>query len=197
MLFVEKLNTIIVISLTIIILGCSFGIIVAIKFQNKQKKKYNECLRLIKEKEEGILEVKNNIGKIKNVDANELMMDLYNTYIEFIDRLNNNNKDFNNILEGFIKELYENKIDIYNSKNHFEIMDDIELINYSILEYTEEKLKFRITTTCFTYKKSNGKIISGSNLERVEQIVLLTYINSNRKWLINNIEKVFEKKLSI
>lgn len=174
--------------------------ILSIKFQMKQNKKYNECLKLIKEKENGTLNVNNGItdDDIRKIDdkvnPNELMINLYNTYLEFIEMLNNNNKDFEGILNGFIKEFYINKIKIYKMKKHNEITKDIELINYSILEFDKKKLKFRINIRCFNYKTSKEEIISGSNLEKVEQIFFITYIKFRKKWLINNIEKVYEKK---
>ena len=177
--------------------------ILSIKFQMKQKKKYNECLDLIKEKENGTLNTNNGVTEkdIRKIDdkvnPNELMTNLYNTYLEFIQRLNKNNKDFEGILIGFIKEFYINKVKVYKLKKHKEIKKDIELVNYSILEFDKKKLKFRININCFNYKTSKEEIIDGSNRERVEQIFLITYVKFRRKWLINNIEKVYEKKQSI
>lgn len=203
MLTIEDINYIMVIISTIVILICSISIIISVRFQNKQKRKYKECLRLIKETENGTLNVKNGLDEkdIKKIDPkidiNKLMMKLYDIYLEFINKLNNNDKNFDNILDGFIKEFYENKIDIYTNKGYIEIIDAIELVNYSIAEYDKEKLKFRINITCFNYKMINDNVISGSKYERVEQIFILTYKKSKRKWLINNIEKVFEKKLGI
>lgn len=174
--------------------------ILSIKFQMKQNKKYNECLNLIKEKENGPLNTNTgvtdeDIQKIDDkVNPNELMTNLYNIYIEFIERLNQNNKDFEGILSGFIKEFYVNKVEIYKVKKHRETTKDIELINYSILEIDKKKLKFRINISCFNYKTCKDEIIGGSNLERVEQIFLITYVKSRGIWLISNIEKVFEKK---
>ena len=188
-----------IIFLTILLIST----ILSIKFQMKQKKKYKECLDLIKEKENGTLNVNNgvseeNIQKIdESVNLNELMTNLYNTYLEFVERLNKNNKDFEGILIGFIKEFYINKIKIYKMKKHKEITKDIGLINYSLLEFEKKKLKFRINMSCFNYKTSKDQIIGGSNLERVEQIFLITYVKFRRKWLINNIEKVYEKKQSM
>lgn len=203
MLVIDGINAVIVIILTIIIVVCSVGIVIAIQFQNKQKKKYQECLKLIKEKEDGTLNVKNGldieeIKKIdKTIDVNKLMMKLYDTYLEFINRLNDNDKNFDNILSGFMKEFYENKIDIYNAKNYYEKIDNIELVSYSIVEFDKDKLKFKVNITCFNYKMRKEEIISGSNLVRVEQIFILTFVKLKRKWLINNMEKVLEKKLSI
>ena len=59
-------------------------------------------------------------------------MELYGKYLELIDKLNNNSKEFENILTGFIKEFYDNKIDIQNNKRIFDIIEGIELINYTI-----------------------------------------------------------------
>lgn len=196
-----KMITIIfwVIFLTILLISTT----ISIKFQMKQKKKYNECLNLIKEKENGTLNTNSgvtekDIQKIDDkVNLNELMTNLYNTYLEFLERLNKNNKDFEGILIGFIKDFYINKINVYKLKKHKEITKDIELVNYSILEFDKKKLKFRINITCFNYKTSKDEIIGGSNLERVEQIFLITYVKFRRKWLINNVEKVFEKKQGI
>ena len=100
----------------------------------KQKKKYNECLDLIKEKENGTLNTNNylteeDIQKIDDkINLNELMINLYNTYLEFIERLNKNNKDFERILIGFIKEFYINKVKIYKLKKHKEISKNTYLL---------------------------------------------------------------------
>jgi preprotein translocase subunit YajC len=203
MILVIKLKIIPMILCVIFLIVLLISTILSIKFQMKQKKKYNECLDLIKEKENGTLNTNSGVTEkdIKKIDdkvnLNELMTNLYNTYLEFIERLNKNNKDFEGILIGFIKEFYINKVKVYKLKKHKEITKDIELVNYSILEFDKKKLKFRINITCFNYKTSKDEIIGGSNLERVEQIFLITYVKFRKKWLINNIEKVFEKKQSM
>lgn len=202
MLMIEELNFIIVIILTIVIVISSIIIVTAIKIQNKQRKIYKECVRLIQEKENGTFEIKNGLTEeeIKNIDKNiniqNLMTILYDIYISFLKDLNERNKNLLNKLTGFIKEYYVNKLDILIQKGHKEIVDKIDLNNYSILEYEKNKVKFRININCLSYRMNNDVIISGSNLERVEQVVIITYIKVNRKWLINNIEKVYEKKLS-
>lgn len=194
----EVINSIVYVISSVVIFVCSIGVIVAIKFQNQQKKKYQECLKLIKEKENRTLNDQTpiEIQELKDIDINELMILLYDTYLLFVDRLNNNYKNFDNILSNFINEFYENKIDLYNKRGYREIIDNIELLSYAIIEYKNEQLKFRININCFNYKCKNDQIISGSNLEKVEQVFVLTYIKTNDKWLINNIEKVLEKKLS-
>ena len=203
MVLAIKLKIITMILCIIFLIILLISTILSIKFQMKQKKKYNECLDLIKEKENGTLNTNSYVTEedIKKIDdkvnLNELMINLYNTYLEFMERLNKNNKDFEGILIGFIKEFYINKVKVYKLKKHKEITKDVELVNYSILEFDKKKLKFRINITCFNYKTSKDKIIGGSNLERVEQIFLITYVKFRKKWLINNIEKVFEKKQSM
>ena len=199
MLSIDTINSIVYVILTVTIVVCSLGIVIAIKFQNKQNKKYQECLNLIKEKENKTLNDQTlvEIEELKGIDINKLMIELYDTYLLFVDRLNNNDKNFENILSKALKEFYESKIDIYNKKYYREITDNVELINYSILECENGQLKFRITINCFNYKQKNEQIISGNNLQRVEQVFIINYMKSNDKWLIDSIEKVLEKNLSI
>ena len=197
MLVIPLANKIMLIIIIIILFIMSVGIILSVIFSNKQSKKYNECLRLIKEKEKGTLKSKSDLNIDSKVDVNKLMQKLYDIYLEFVNKLNNNDESIFSLLNGFIKEVYKNKLDIYKTKNINEITDSIELLNYSILEYEKNKIQFRINISCFNYKKTKDVITSGNNLERVEQIFLITYVKSRNKWLINNIEKVYEKKLSI
>ena len=200
MLTIETVNIVLTTVLTIIIIVCSVGIIIASKFQTKQTKKYEECLNLIKEKENGTINPNDGIDmdKIKkidkNTDINKLMVSLYDTYLAFVKKLNTNS-DLTNFLDVFIGELYKSKVEIYKAKGFCEITDNIELINYSILEYEKNKLKFRINISCLNYKLRGDVVISGSNIDKVEQIFLLTFVKKNKKWLISNIEKVYEKKL--
>jgi len=197
MLAIPLANKIMLVILIIILCIISIGIILSIIFNNKQSKKYNECLRLIKEKENGTLKSKNKLNIDSRVNVNELMQKLYNMYLEFINKLNVNDESVLNLLNGFIKEVYKNKLEIYKAKNINEVTDSIELLNYSILEYENDKIEFRLTINCFNYKKTKDVITSGDNLNKVEQIFLITYVKNKNKWLINGIEKVYEKKLGI
>ena len=197
MLTIPLANKIMLVIIIIILSVISVGIIFSIIFNNKQSKKYDECIRLIKEKENGTLKSKNDLNIDSKVDVNKLMQKLYDIYLEFVNKLNNNDEAVLSLLNGFIKEVYKNKLDIYKTKNINEISDSIELLNYSILEYEKNKIQFRINISCFNYKKTKDVITSGNNLERVEQIFLITYVKSRNKWIINNIEKVYEKKLSM
>lgn len=195
------INLIVVVITTTIIVVCSIGIIIANKFQKRQKQKYNDCLKIIKEKENPTFQIKNGLSKeeINIVDSSlnvdKLMSDLYNKYLELENKLKLLDNDFEGILIGDIKKIYINKVNISKTKNYCEVNDGIDLINYSIIEFDENKLKFRITVNCFNYKKSNEIIVSGSNLEKVEQVIILTYEKSNNNWLISKYEKVYEKKL--
>ena len=45
-------------------------------------------------------------------------------------------------------------------------------------------------------KTVNNEIVSGSNLQKIQQILLLTYEKVGDKWLIRSYEKIYEKKLS-
>lgn len=195
-------NTIIVIIVSTVILVCCIGIIIASRFQNKKNKKYNECLNIIKEKKDATFEIKDGmskeeINKIDNlVDVDILMQQLYNTYLELENKIKLSDKNLDEIVVGYLKDFYINKIENFKEKGYSDITDGIDLLNYNITEYSKDKLKFRLTINCFSYKTVNNEIVSGSNLEKIQQILLLTYQKVNEKWLISSYEKIFEKKMS-
>ncbi|MBE6138977.1 MAG: hypothetical protein E7174_00530 [Firmicutes bacterium] len=195
-------NAILTIIVSIVIILCSIGIITSSRFQRKQKKKYKEISKLIKENENLTFQVKNGLTKedinsIDNeVDVDLLMKELYDTYLQLENKIKESDTNLDNILVGYLKELSINKIEIFKNRGFAEITDGIELINYSITEYNKEKLKFRVTINCFSYKKVDNQIVSGSNLEKVERIILLSYEKVNGKWLIIDYDKIYEKKLS-
>lgn len=200
MISIGKIIYIIILILAIVSFIYTIAIVVSLKFQQKQRSKYEECLKLVKESTREMkdaLTEKEIKKKDRTIKLDKLLMNLYDIYLEFLDDLNNNNKDFKNILTGYIKEFYENKINIYIEKGYKEITDEIELINYSIIEFNKTKLKFRVAITCFHYKQLNGDVVSGNKYDRVEQILLITYIKEKKKWLISNIEKVYEKELTL
>ena len=202
MLTISYANKVLLVILTVLLFLFTIGIIVSMKFLKKQAKKYRDCLRLIKEKENGILNEEygvndKEIKKIEKVsDVNKLKESLYKTYLKFVDRLTNNDGNFKNILDDFIGKYYENKISIYIEKNKKEIIKDIELKKSSILEYHKKELKFKINITCKNYVMMDEKIISGSSNTKIEQIFILTYVKNKQKWLINNIENVYTENLS-
>lgn len=190
-----------ILAIIAIILGL-LGVILATIFQSKQKKKYNDCINLIREKENVTLQMKKGLTKEEinkidsSIDVDELMRQLYDTYLELENKLNSFDSNLDNTLTGHIKDYYTNKIDIYKLKNISEVTDRIELLNYSITEFSKNKLQFRININCLNYKKANNNIVSGSNYEKVENVILLTYEKINDKWLICNYEKVYERKLN-
>lgn len=198
----DTINLFVIIIVTLIIIICFIGVLIATKFQRKQKKKYKDCVKLINEKENSTLQVKSELSfddiiKIdSNIDINKLMSDLYDNYLKLQNKLNLLDDDFDDILIGAIKENYKNKVGIFKLKNYKDITERIDLINYSIIEFSPNKLKFRITTNCISYIISNDIIISGNNLQKIEQIIILTYEKQDGKWLISNFEKVYQKPLN-
>ena len=203
MITISLINKITLVIISIVLFLISVGVVIAIQFQNKQSKKYKECLKLIKDKEDGTLRAKNGVStrEIKKIDPTidikELMSKLYETYLEFIEKLNNNDSKISSVLDEFINNVYQNRLEIYKLKNTKEITDSIELTNYTIMSFEKKRVEFRISYTCFNYKMMNDVIVSGSNLEKVEQVVIITYSKLRKKWVINNIEKVYEKKLEL
>ena len=202
MLKLKLINIILIIIGLIITIVCSIGIVIASKFQNKQRKKYNDCLNLIKEKENMAFQVKYGLSKEEinsidgSIDVDKLMSDLYETYLEFENKLKILDNNLDNILTGYIKEFYINKIENYKLNGYRDVIDSIYLISYSITEFSKEKLKFRVTINCFDYRQINNEVIIGSNIEKVEEVLILTYEYIDDKWLISNYEKVYQKKLN-
>lgn len=195
-------NSVVVALVSVVIIVCSIAIIVASKFQQKQRKKYNECLDIINENKDGTFTFKDSLTKEEinkidsSIDVDSLMSNLYDTYITLENKLKAFDTDLDGVLTGYIKDFYVNKIENFKERGFTDVTDGIDLIGYSITEFKKDKLKFRITMNCFCYKTINGKIVSGSNLEKIEQILLITYQKVNDKWLISAYEKIYEKKLS-
>jgi len=195
-------NVIVIAIVSVVIIVCSIGIIIAVKFQNRQNKKYKEIKNIIKEKKNATFQIKDGLTKeeINNIDSeinvDLLMRELYSIYLNLEYKVKSLDINLDNILVGYLKDFYINKIKKFKEKGFLEINDGIDLINYSITEYTKEKLKFRVTINCFSYKTVNNKIVSGSNLEKIQKIILLTYEKKNDKWLISFYDIVYEKKLS-
>lgn len=193
---------VVVVIVSITIIACSAGIIIASKFQNKQKKKYTEVNQLVNENRDAKFSVKEGLTKkeIHNIDSSVnidfLMSELYSTYVEMENKIKNFDTNFDDILTGYLKEFNINRIENFKSRGFTDITDGIDLIGYTITEYSKEKLTFRLTINCFSYKTVNNQIVSGSNLEKIQKIILLTYENVNGKWLISSYDKIYERKLS-
>ena len=195
-------NTIVVAIVSVIILVCSIGIIIASRFQDKQKKKYRELTNLINDNKDITFQIKDGLTKEEinkidsEVDVDLLMRNLYNTYLTLENKIKSFDSNLDDVLVSTLKEFNLTRIENFKTKGFADITDGIDLINYSITEYGKNKLKFRITINCFSYKTVNNEIISGSNLEKIQKIILLTYENMDGKWLISTYEKIYEKKLS-
>lgn len=199
----SDVNYIIVIVLsTVAILVCSIGVIISIRFQKKQKKKFKELTNLINQNKDAKFNIKEGLSKEEinkldsSVDVDNLMRNLYNIYLDFENKIKTLNNDFDDILTGNIKDFNISRIELFKQRNFIDVTDGIELINYSIIEYNKNSLKFRVTINCFSYKLVNDRVVSGSNLEKIEKIILLDYEKIEDKWLISNYDKIYEKKLS-
>jgi len=203
MLTINMIGLISIIIGIIIIFVCCVGILVASKFQDEQEKKYKDSVDLVKEKGTDVLQIRDVMSQAEisavdpNIDVVELMKDLYNTYLNLENKVKLLDNNFDNILTGYMKKIYKEKVKAFKSTNHIEVIDDIELINYCIIEFDSNKLKFRLSVSCFNYKKQGEEIVSGSNLQKIRQILIITYEKVNDKWLISDIERMYENKLSI
>lgn len=202
MLKVSVGNIVLYLVFIVIIIICVIGIIISIIFQMKKEKRYKECLDIIKENENATFQVKfgltkEEINKIdSSVDVDKLMKNLYDTYLRLINNIRNNDKKLDDILCGIIKDVYIKKLENFKLNGYSEIIDNIDLIEYSITEFSKDKLKFRITINCVDYKLLNGNIVSGNNLIKLEEVILLSFEKRKEMWLITQYEKLYEKKLS-
>ena len=124
------------------------------------------------------------------------MKELYYTFLNFESNLRVLNNNFDNILTGYIKDFYSNKISFMEENKHVIVVDNISLIGYSITEFSKKSLKFKIHINCINYKMIKNKIVSGSRSDLIEQILLLSYEKVDGKWLISSYDKVYEKKMS-
>lgn len=186
---------------TVVIVICSVAIFLAVRFQKKNSKKYDDLMKILSEKENTMFELKNGmtkeeINKINpNIDVDLLISNLSNTYLDLESHISDMNTDFDNILTGLIKEFYINKIESFKLKNYKEIKDKIDLIKCFIEEYSNDIIKFKININCLNYKLENDVIISGSNIKKKEQVIELIYKNVDNKWLISDYNIVYEKEL--
>ena len=189
MLSINTINLIIYIVLLSIIFVCILGILLSIRFQKKQKQKYQECIKIIKEKTKN----SNNENNLINNKQIELMGSLYNNYIQFQNLVCGQNLGFTEFLTDEMKEYYIERVKLYENKQYREIINNFELLNYDIVNKTNDSIEFRINFKCINYIEKNNQIISGNNLKPVNRIILVHYKNINNKWLINRIEKAYEK----
>jgi len=186
----------------IIIFICCIGILFASRFQDEQEKKYKDCVNLVNSKGTANSQISDVLSdaEISKIDSSinvvGLMKSLYDTYIKLENKVKKLDDNFDDVLVGYIKKLYISKIDLFKSTNHIEVIDDIELLNYCIIDFSPKRLKFRVSISCFNYKKQGEEIVSGSNLEKISQVLVITYEKINNEWLISDIERAYEKKLN-
>ena len=193
--------TIFIIIVTTIIVLCTIGIIAASKVQDKQKKKYDDCINAINEREDETYNYDGSLtpGQIRKkdrtVNPEELQKRLYDKFLSLQEKVNNLDNSFDGLLTGFIKRVYNDRINLYKESNTQEKLEKINLIGYSITEFSKKELKFRIKITAINYKIRDNEIISGSNINYLEQIYIITYEKIGKVWKISNIEKVLDKKM--
>lgn len=193
--------TVFIIIITIIIVLCTIGIVAANKVQQKQQKKYNDCIKAINEREDETYNYDGSLtpGQIRKkdntVNPEELQKRLYDKFLSLQEKVNNLDDSFDGLLTGFIKKIYSDRINLYKESDTQEKLEKINLIGYSITEFSKKELKFRVKITAINYKIRGNDIISGSNTNYLEQIYIITYEKIGKVWKISNIEKVLDKKM--
>ena len=195
------INIVIIISVIAIIISL-VGIIVSSRFQAKQKSKYNVLERLISENKDLTFKIKDGLSQAEiskidsNIDITTFMSELYELYLTFINKTNELDTNFSDVLTDDYKEMHLNKINNFKDNGYKDIIENIDLIGYSINEFSKQKVKFRVNINCHSYKTLNDDIVSGSNTYKVERIDLVTYKKIDNRWLISFYDTVYEKKLS-
>ena len=195
------MSTVFIVIITIIIVLCIVGVVAAKDVQDKQKKKYDDCVKAINEREDETYNYDGSLtpGQIrkkdKTVNPEELQKKLYDKFLNLQEKVNNLDDSFDGLLTGFIKRVYNDRINLYKESNTQEKLEKINLIGYSITEFTKKELKFRIKITAINYKIRNNEVISGSNTNYLEQVYIVTYEKIGKVWKISNIEKVMDKKM--
>ena len=102
------INIVTVLIVSVIIVTCSIGIIVASTFQQKKKKKYNEFLKILEEKNDSTFQVKDyltkdEINKIDSeIDVDLLMKNLYETYLTLENKMNTFDDNLDDVLKRFL-----------------------------------------------------------------------------------------------
>lgn len=186
----------------LVLILASAGLIIALIYQKKQEKKYKNCLKIIKEKGNKKFSNKTELTEEElnkvdpDVDMGKLMNDLFQKYLEFQKKFNEKVSDFDNLLSDGMKIKYTNMLSLDENMKTHTIIDKIDLINYSIVSFDKEFLEFRVTIDCVKYKMRDDEIISGNNLNKIEIVNIINFIKKQDDWLIDDIDEVYEKKLS-
>ena len=189
------------ISLTLILIGV--GMLLSLKFQKRQQKKLKEVEDIVKSKQNVIFEFKSGLTNEEllrinpKLDINGLATCLFNTFKELELKIkNHDDSDLDKLVVGTTLNFIKSRIDTYKINGYFEVVDDIDLLEYAFVEYNKDSLKFRIKINCINYKKINNDIISGSEFKKLEEVLIISYKNISNNWLIEDIDKVLEKKMA-
>ena len=172
-------NVFLITFVTVVILLSSIGIVIAIRFQNRKKQKYDELKRIINENKDATLQMKDGLTKeeINNIDneinVDLLMNDLYNTYLTLENKIKNYDTNLDDIVIGFLKEFNINKIENFREKGFKAVKLFCEpktsenfwkrmgLIKFPDCGYTEHELTYYgvlIDVASTTYIKDADKI---------------------------------------
>lgn len=195
------MNILSIVIYSLLILLFLIIIICSLKFQKRQKKVYKDIQKIVSEKKDVTFIPQDSVTneEIQKIDStlniNLLMQELYDTYILFEEKINNFDYELDDVLIPQLKIFYINKMDNCKKKGYKDEKNSINLLGYKITEFNGSKLTFRVNITCIEYRMFKDKIISGSNYEKVEQVIALTYVKENEKWLISNYDKMYEKKI--
>ncbi len=189
------------ISLTLILIGV--GMLLSLKFQKRQQKKLKEVEDIVKSKQNVIFEFKSGLTNEEllrinpKLDINGLATCLFNTFKELELKIkNHDDSDLDKLVVGTTLNFIKSRIDTYKINGYFEVVDDIDLLEYAFVEYNKDSLKFRIKINCINYKKINNDIISGNEFKKLEEVLIISYKNISNNWLIEDIDKVLEKKMA-
>ena len=184
---------------SIIVVVVCVGVITSKNVQNKQEARIEQIRQYTLNNKEATFKIKDSLTEedIKAIDSNldigSLMEDLYDSFLKLEKNLNDLNLDFDDILTQKSKEIYETRIKKLKLINNVEVIQDINLIGYSIINFNIDKIVFRVNIKCINYKKSGEIITSGSSSNYITQIFLITYLKIDNKWLIDDCDKVYEK----
>ena len=112
------MSTVFIVIITIIIVLCIVGVVAAKDVQDKQKKKYDDCVKAINEREDETYNYDGSLtpGQIrkkdKTVNPEELQKKLYDKFLNLQEKVNNLDDSFDGLLTGFIKRVYNDRINL-------------------------------------------------------------------------------------
>ena len=137
-------TVIFIVIITTIIVLCTIGIIAAVKVQQKQQSKYEDAIKAINEKEDenfnydGSLTPGQIRKKDRSINPDELQKKLYEKFLNVQEKVNKLDDKFDTLLTGFIKRVYTDRINLYKESKTSEKLEDINLLGYSIVEFSKK-----------------------------------------------------------